>query len=184
MRDARHVLALEWAKLGRPPLSARTGINSGPMLVGNYGSKYRFNYSVLGDSVNLASRLEQLNKVYRTDIMIGEQTADLIGSTFRLRELDKVQVMGRTQALQIYELLGVADAVLPPAREQMLVRYAAALKAYRGRRWDEASELFRQCLDLCPDDGPSAVMGERCRMMRDKSLPENWDGAFEHLVKA
>jgi adenylate cyclase len=67
MRDARHVLALEWAKLGRPPLSARTGINSGPMLVGNYGSKYRFNYSVLGDSVNLASRLEQLNKVYRTD---------------------------------------------------------------------------------------------------------------------
>jgi adenylate cyclase len=184
MRDARHVLALEWAKLGRPPLSARTGINSGPMLVGNYGSKYRFNYSVLGDSVNLASRLEQLNKVYRTDIMIGEQTADLIGSTFRLRELDKVQVMGRTQALQIYELLGVADAVLPPAREQMLVRYAAALKAYRGRRWDEASELFRQCLDLCPDDGPSSVMGDRCRMMRDKSLPENWDGAFEHLVKA
>jgi adenylate cyclase len=154
------------------------------MLVGNYGSKYRFNYSVLGDSVNLASRLEQLNKVYRTDIMIGEQTADLIGSTFRLRELDKVQVMGRTQALQIYELLGVADAVLPPAREQMLVHYAAALKAYRGRRWDEASELFRQCLDLCPDDGPSSVMGERCRVMRDKSLPENWDGAFELLVKA
>ena len=184
MREARHKLAQEWAKVGRPPLSARTGINSGPMLVGNYGSKYRFNYSVLGDSVNLASRLEQLNKVYRTDIMIGEPTADLVGSAFRLRELDKVQVVGRTQALRIYELLGVADAVLPPIQEQMLVRYAAALKAYRGRRWDEASEMFRQCLDLSPDDGPSRVMGERCRTMRDTPLPDNWDGAFEHLVKA
>ncbi len=184
MSDARHVLAREWAKRGRPPLSARTGINSGPMLVGNYGSKYRFNYSVLGDSVNLASRLEQLNKVYRTDLMIGEPTADLVGSAFRLRELDKVQVVGRAQSLRIYELLGVADAVLLPIREQMLVRYAAALKAYRGRRWDEASEMFGQCLDLCPDDGPSHVMGERCLMMRDKPLPENWDGTFEHVVKA
>jgi adenylate cyclase len=145
MRDARHVLALEWAKLGRPPLSARTGINSGPMLVGNYGSKYRFNYSVLGDSVNLASRLEQLNKVYRTDIMIGEQTADLVGSAFRLRELDKVQVMGRTQALQIYELLGVANAVLPPVREadaRALCRALTAIEASAGTRL----RTLRQCL--------------------------------------
>jgi adenylate cyclase len=184
MREARGVLAKEWAKRGRPPLSARTGINSGPMLVGNYGSKYRFNYSVLGDSVNLASRLEQLNKVYRTDIMIGEQTADLVGGAFRLRELDKVQVVGRTQALRIYVLLGSPDAVFPPDRERMLTVYAEALQAYRAQRWDSASEMFRQSLALCPDDGPSRVMGERCRSMRDKALPENWDGAFEHLTKA
>jgi len=184
MRDARKVLAEQWAKLGRPPLSARTGINSGAMLVGNYGSKYRFNYSVLGDSVNLASRLEQLNKVYRTDIMIGEQTAELIGGDFRLRELDKVQVVGRTQALKIYELLGVAGAVLPPAREQMLVRYTAGLEAYRSRQWDGAAENFRQCLAAYPDDGPSRLMVERCRMMREKPLPENWDGSYEHLTKA
>jgi adenylate cyclase len=184
MRDARKVLAEQWAKLGRPPLSARTGINSGPMLVGNYGSKYRFNYSVLGDSVNLASRLEQLNKVYRTDIMIGEQTADLIGSDFRLRELDRVQVVGRSQALRIYELLGTAGAVLPMAREQMLVRYQAGLEAYRKRQWDAAAENFRQCLALYPEDGPSRLMGERCRTMPDKALPENWDGSFEHLTKS
>lgn len=184
MREARVRLAEEWAKLGRPPLSARTGINSGRMLVGNYGSKYRFNYSVLGDSVNLASRLEQLNKVYRTDIMIGEQTADLLGGAFRLRELDKVQVVGRTQALKIYELLGPADAVLAPERERMLTAYAEALQAYRARRWDYAFEMFAQCLALCPEDGPSRAMGDRSRSMRDKALPENWDGAFEHLTKA
>jgi adenylate cyclase len=184
MRDARQLLAHEWAKFGRPPLSARTGINSGPMLVGNYGSKYRFNYSVLGDSVNLASRLEQLNKVYRTEIMIGEQTADLVGSAFRLRELDKVQVVGRAQALRIYELLGVPGAVLPPNQEQMLELYAVALNGYQRQRWDEASETFRQCLVLWPDDGPSRVMAERCRTMREKPLPENWDGTFEHLAKA
>jgi adenylate cyclase len=154
------------------------------MLVGNYGSKYRFNYSVLGDSVNLASRLEQLNKVYRTEIMIGEQTAGLIGDAFRLRELDKVQVVGRTQALKIYELLGKAKTVLPPAEEQMLVRYAEALDAYRNRRWNEAEDQFGQAVSLYPDDGPSRLMGERCRMMRDKPLPENWDGSFEHLTKA
>jgi adenylate cyclase len=184
MRDARKVLAKRWAKLGRPPLHARTGINSGRMLVGNYGSKYRFNYSVLGDSVNLASRLEQLNKVYRTEIMIGEQTADLIGDAFRLRELDRVQVVGRTQALRIYELLGTAKAVLPPNEEQMLVRYAAALQAYRSRRWDEAESLFGQALSSYPDDGPSRLMGERCKSMRDRPLPENWDGSFEHLTKS
>ena len=131
MRDARHALAEEWAKIGRPPLSARTGINSGPMLVGNYGSKYRFNYSVLGDQVNLASRLEQLNKAYGTEIMIGEGAAELMGNDFLLRELDRVQVKGRKQALRIYELLGVAGAVLPPAQEQMLSLYASALEAYR-----------------------------------------------------
>jgi adenylate cyclase len=108
----------------------------------------------------------------------------LIGDAFRLRELDRVQVVGRTQALKIYELLGKAKAVLPPPEEEMLARYAAALEAYRSRRWDEAEELFRECLISRPDDGPSRLMGERCSVMRDKPLPENWDGSFEHLTKA
>ncbi len=183
MRDARYVLADEFEKIGRPPLKARIGINSGLMLVGNYGSKYRFNYSVLGDQVNLASRLEQLGKTYGIETMIGEGTVELIGGDFLLRELDRVQVKGRKQALRIYELLGVAGTALPPEQAQMLRLYASALDAYRSRRWDEAEELFGQCLALWPADGPSKLMAERCRAMRDAPPPEDWDGSFEHLTK-
>ncbi len=182
MRDALHVLADEFEKIGRPPLKARIGINSGLMLVGNYGSKYRFNYSVLGDQVNLASRLEQLGKTYGIEMMIGEGTADLIGSDFLLRELDRVRVKGRKQALRIYELLGMAGAALPPGQAQMLTLYASALDAYRSRRWDDAVSLFEQCLVRWPADGPSKLMAERCRAMRD-APPEDWDGCFEHLTK-
>lgn len=183
MRDARHALAAEWAKVGRPPLAARTGINSGLMLVGNYGSKYRFNYSVLGDQVNLASRLEQLGKPYGVEIMIGEGTADLLGGEFLLRELDKVQVKGRKQALRIYELLAVQGAVLPPNQAEMLSLYAVALAAYRSRSWDEAAAKFGECLALWPQDGPSRAMRERCGLMREAPLPEDWDGSYEHLTK-
>jgi len=89
-------------------------------------------------------------------------------------------------AVMVREIMDAEIAQLAGAElgERAPERRSAQRNGYRGRRWDEASELFRQCLDLCPDDGPSSVMGERCRMMRDKSLPENWDGAFEHLVKA
>jgi adenylate cyclase len=183
MQEARHALAEAWAKIGRPPLAARTGINSGRMLVGNYGSRYRFNYSVLGDQVNLGSRLEQLNKAYGTEIMIGEQTAELVGNSFLLRELDKVQVKGRKQALRIYELVAVAGAALPAEQLQMLRLYASALEAYRQRRWDDAAERFGQCLALWPTDGPSRVMRERCGTLRQAPLPADWDGTFEHLTK-
>ncbi len=183
MRDARYVLADEFETIGRPPLKARIGINSGLMLVGNYGSKYRFNYSVLGDQVNLASRLEQLGKVYGIETMIGEGTVDLIGNDFLLREIDRVQVTGRKQALRIFELLGVAGSVLPPEQTQMLTSYASALEVYRGQRLEEAIQLFEQCLALWPTDGPSRVMRDRCHVLRETPLPADWDGTFEHTTK-
>jgi adenylate cyclase len=183
MLEQRDALAAEWATLGRPHLRARTGINTGPMLVGNVGSRYRFAYTVLGDSVNLASRLEQLNRVYGTQIMIGEHTADLVATAFLLRQIDRVRVKGRQQALHIYELIGTIAAPLPIARRQMVDRYAAAMSAYRERRWAEAAALFEQCLALWPEDGPSRVMAERCRIYGGTSPPGDWDGAFEHLTK-
>ena len=182
MLEQRDALGAEWAKLGRPHLRARTGINTGPMLVGNVGSRYRFAYTVLGDSVNLASRLEQLNRVYGTQIMIGEHTARQVAAAFLLRQIDRVRVKGRQQALDIYELIATLDAPIPDSRREMLDRYAVALKAYRERQWDEAAALFEQCLALCPEDGPSLVMAERCRIYRATS-PGGWDGAFEHLTK-
>jgi adenylate cyclase len=182
MREQTRALAEEWGKIGRPRLRARTGINSGPMVVGNLGSKYRFAYGVVGDHVNLGSRLEGLNKVYRTDIIIGETTARLVEPAFILRELDRVRVLGRTQAVHIYELIGTAGAPLAPEHEQALWVYAEALEAYRKGKWTDAHALFRHALSFRPEDGPSRTLAERCLAL-EAAPPRAWDGVFEQQFK-
>ena len=182
MREQTRALAAEWAKIGRPPIRARTGINSGPMVVGNLGSKYRFAYGVVGDQVNLGSRLEGLNKIYRTEIIVGENTAQLVGQAFQLRELDMVRVIGRRQAVRIYELIAVAGTPLRPEHEQVLGIYADALEAYRKGMWAEALALFRQAQTLRPDDGPSRALAQRCREY-EAHPPETWDGVFDQQFK-
>ena len=184
MREARHALSAEWARVGRPRLRARTGINSGPMLVGNLGSRYRFAYGVLGDQVNLGSRLEGLNRVYGTEILLGENTARLVEGAFVMREVDMVRVKGRVQAVRTYELVASAGAALPPTHEEALRLYAAALEAYRKQAWEDALGLFTQALAVRPEDGPSRTMASRCQLYRDTPPPEDWDGVFDQLVKA
>ncbi len=183
MRERRIALGDAWARDGRPRLRARTGITTGTLLVGNIGSKYRFHYGAIGDAVNLASRLEGINKVYGTEIIIGDPTAQLIGDDFLLRELDFVRVKGRHRTLRIHELLGAAGQAIPGEQKEMLGLYAMALERYRQRRWDDALELFRQCLVLWPEDGPSRTMEGRCRMFRDSPPPQDWAGTFEALTK-
>jgi adenylate cyclase len=183
MREHRQALREEWAKIGRPPLIARTGINSGLMLVGNLGSKYRFAYGVLGDQVNLGSRLEGLNKAYGTEILIGENTARLVEHSFLLREIDLVRVVGREQPVRIYELLAKAGSSLPSAQEKAFGFYAAGLEAYRQRLWDEALALFKAALTLWPADSPSRTMAERCLIYQKTPPPDEWEGVFEALYK-
>jgi adenylate cyclase len=182
MREQRLALAAEWARLGRPRLRARIGINSGPMLVGNLGSKYRFAYGVLGDQVNLGSRLEALNKAYGTEILIGENTAGLIGDAFRLREVDMVRVVGRTQSVRVYELLAAAGP-LSPEVETALKAYAAGLEAYRRQAWPEALALFREALELWPQDGAASTMAGRCEHYQKTAPPDGWDAVFEQEFK-
>src|SRR5215510_12302423 len=112
-------IARRSVKSGRSS-AARTGINSGRMLVGNLGSKYRFAYGVLGDPVNLGSRLEGLNKAYGTEILLGETTAQLVEKAFVLREIDLVRVVGRDQPVRIYELLARSGTALPKEQEEAL----------------------------------------------------------------
>lgn len=183
MRALRRVLGEEWTRKGRPPFSARTGINSGLMLVGNLGSEYRFSYGVLGDEVNLGSRLEGLNKVYGTEILVGENTATLVGDAFRLREIDLVRVAGKKRPTRIYELLGHAGEALPDAREAALARYAAGLQAYREQSLDEAEANLRKCLALCPDDGPARTLLTHCALHRTNPPPRDWDGVFDVATK-
>jgi adenylate cyclase len=183
MRDRLHALGSDWAKVGRPLLMARTGVNSGRMLVGNLGSRYRFAYGALGDQVNLGSRLEGLNKMYGTEILLGENTADLLEGSFLLREVDLVRVKGRKQPVRIYELLGNSEASLPKEKEQSLSYFAAGLEAYRQQIWQEALGHFQQSLTLLPEDGPSLIMAERCRIYQETPPPGEWDGVFEHVSK-
>ena len=183
MRDQRAALRAEWAQTGRPPLNARTGVNSGLMLVGNLGSKYRFAYGVLGDHVNLGSRLEGLNKQYKTEILIGENTAELVGDAFRMREVDMVRVVGRVQPVRIYELLAKAAAPLSLEQEKAYKSYAAGLEAYRQQYWGDALSLFQDCLLLAKGDGPAQIMIERCLNYQESPPSANWDGVYEATSK-
>jgi adenylate cyclase len=183
MRAHRRTMSEAWVAMGRPPILARTGINSGPMLVGNLGSEYRFSYGVLGDDVNLGSRLEGLNKQYGTEILIGENTAALVGAAFRLREVDVVRVVGKQKPTCIYELVEAAETPLPEEQEAALRGYAAALAAYRERRWPEALGLLEQALGRWPTDGPSRVLLRRCQTFAVSPPREDWDGIFEATSK-
>jgi adenylate cyclase len=183
MRDRLHALRTDWATIGRPALRARTGVNSGPMLVGNLGSRYRFAYGALGDQVNLGSRLEGLNKQYGTEVIVGENTARLVEGSFVLRELDLVRVVGRAQCVRIYELVAASAAELPTEKQRALSAYAAGFDAYCRQHWKEALSLFNESLALQPEDGPSRVMVERCQIYLASPPPEDWDCVFEHVKK-
>jgi adenylate cyclase len=166
----RRRMSEEWVAMGRPPLIARTGVNSGKMLVGNIGSEYRLAYGALGDEVNLGSRLEGMNKAYATQILIGENTAELVGSAFQLREVDMVRVVGKQRPM-------------PDKQEAVHAAYAAGLAASREHRWERAMSCFEQALALNSEDGPSRTMLERCRVYRESPPPADWDGVYEATKK-
>jgi adenylate cyclase len=133
--------------------------------------------------VNLGSRLEGLNKIYGTDILIGENTANLVKEDFILREVDSVRVVGRQQCVRVYELIAGASAALPKEQEQALKDYAAGYEAYCGQHWDDALGLFGRSLEMWPNDGPSKTMAERCRIYRESPPPVDWDCVYEPATK-
>ena len=183
MRDRLRALRPIWDNMDRPALRARTGINSGIMLVGNVGSKYRFSYGALGDHVNLGSRLEGLNKIYGTEVLIGENTAQLLDNAFRLREIDCVKVQGKENPVRFYELLGIFNTVLPEETEQAFNYYSDGLEAYRSQKWAEAINLFEKGQKIYREDKTFQVMTLRCRIYQRDPPKGDWDGVFRERRK-
>jgi len=167
---------------GLPVVNVRMGIASGEVTVGNIGSETSRSYTVIGDTVNLASRLEQANKFYGTRILVSEATRNLAGDNLAFREIDSLRVAGKLETVRVFELLGIA-AELSESDRQRVQTYEAGLARYRAQDWEAAEAAFRECLAIDPKDQPSEVMLARIAAFRQAPPGVEWDGVWVALSK-
>ncbi|MBI4637849.1 MAG: adenylate/guanylate cyclase domain-containing protein [Candidatus Rokubacteria bacterium] len=177
MIETLHTLHADWERRGVPKLELGIGINTGPMVVGNMGSRERLAYTVLGDTVNVASRLEGQSKEYRTRVVIGEATRAAAGDDLEYRFLDVVAVKGRREPLRVYEVVGRAGRV-DPGLAAILPRWEPGIALYRERRWSEAAAFFGELHAEAPGDGPTALYLRRSREFLATPPPADWDGVY------
>lgn len=159
-------------------LSMRIGINSGPAVVGNMGSISRFDYTAIGDTVNLASRLEGACKQYNVPVLIGEKTYEMVKDHMIVREIDVIRVLGREKPIRIYEVVGRKEEVSSSQSERISC-FHQALKAYRNQEWGEALTLFQKD----ESDRVTEIYIERCKRFRKSPPPGDWDGVYDLKTK-
>jgi len=166
----------EWAKQGKPKIRMRVGINTGEVIVGNMGSRDVFDYTVMGDHVNLGARLESANKFYGTNIMISEYTNEEIKADFYTRPLDLIKVKGKNKPIAVYELLASKETKFSDLFFQFMDYYSQGFTAYKAQKWAAAIALFERCLKLNPDDKPAAIYLQRSKEYQKEPPSDGWDG--------
>jgi len=171
-----------WKEAKGVTIRMRIGLCTGQAVVGNMGSKSRMDYTMMGDTVNTAARLEGVNKFYGTYVMIGESTYEAASDAVFAREIDSINVVGKSLPVKIYQLIGLPEEVDDAVR-RLVETYEKGLGAYRKQEWDNAIDLFEQALVINPDDTPSRVMSGRCQEFKETPPGPDWNGAFSMRSK-
>ena len=182
MQNLMKEIRARFAEEGKPVFNVRMGINTGPMVVGNMGSQTRMDYTIMGDSVNLAARLEGANKYYDTYTMISHFTYDQVKDEVEVRELDTIRVVGKKEPITVYELLETKGN-LDDATSDLVRRYNGALALYKDRKFDEAKAEFESIAGDVPEDGPSKTYISRCDAYLEDPPGDDWDGVYNLTAK-
>jgi len=182
MRSVLVDLHKKWKQEEKPLLDFRVGVNTGNAIVGNIGSENRFDYTIMGDEVNLGSRLEGVNKKYGTKILISEPTYNFIGDAFITREVDIIKVKGKDKPVAVYELLA-RKGELAETGEKLLEKYNNGMKLYKERNFKEAHLAFKEALEVYAEDKMSELYAVRCEILSNFPPPDDWDGVFSMKTK-